>query len=76
MCATALSNCLEPAQHGNGDGQSDLCADCEIEQRIPRLGARFPIPSRNRVAISRARWGVNIRAESAGRVVTIEQMET
>jgi len=70
-----ISSCLEPAQHGNGDGQADLFAVAEIEQTIPRFAARYAIPSRIRVGISRARWVVNLRAESPDRIVTIEQME-
>jgi murein DD-endopeptidase MepM/ murein hydrolase activator NlpD len=70
-----VSSCLEPAAHNNGDGQADFCAVCEIEQNIPPFAARFSIPARIRVAISRDRWVVNIHAESAGRIVTIEQME-
>ena len=70
-----VSSCLEPAEHNNGDGQADLCTVSDIEQNIPRFAAREPIPTRIRVAISRAGWVVNIRAECPGRIVTIEQME-
>ena len=39
-----VSSYLEPAAHGNGDGEADFCAVCEIEQNIPRFAApgRFP----------------------------------
>lgn len=70
-----LSSCLEPAHHGNGDGQADLCAVCEIEHGIPSIAIRNPVPARIRVAISRAGWVTGIRAEFADHTITVEQME-